>query len=92
MAVDTSNKTVSFKPDIRDVKQGLLVITGSLTNMQTYFTIICGVNSQYNNIVDISKNATNGWVSITDNNIIIHSTYNINESDPFALIRMRLFA
>lgn len=92
MAVDTSNKTVSFKPDIRNVKQGLLVITGSLTNMQTYFTVICGVNSQYNDIVDISKIATNGWVEITDNNIIIHSNYNVNESNPFVLIRMRLFA
>ena len=92
LAVDTSNKTVSFKPDIRNIKQGLLVITGSLTGMQTHFTVICGVNSQYNDIINISKDATNGRVSITDNNIIIHSTYNVDGSNPFAVIRMRLFA
>lgn len=91
LAVDTSNKTVSFKPDIRNVKQGLLVITGSLTNMQTHFTVICGVNSEYNDIVGISKTATNGWVDITGNNIIIHSNFNVNESNPFVVIRMRLF-
>ena len=91
MVVDTSNKTVSFKPDIRNLKQGLLVITGSLTNMQTHFTVVCGVNSQYNDIADIFKAATNGWISITDNNIIIHSNFNVNESNPFVTIRMRLF-
>lgn len=91
LAVDTSNKTVSFKPDIRNIKQGLLVITGALTGMQTYFTVICGVNSQFNDIADIFKVATNGWVSITDNNIIIHSNYNIDGSNPFVTIRMRLF-
>ena len=92
LAVDTSNKTVSFKPDIRDIKQGLLVITGSLTDMQTYFTVICGVNSQYNEVADIYKAATNGWVSITDKNIIIHSVYDFDESNPFVVIKMRLFA
>ena len=91
MAVDTSNKTVTFKPDIKDLSQGLLIITGSLTNMQTHFTVICGVNSEYNDIVVISKIATNGWVDITDNNIIIHSNFNVNESNPFANIRLRLF-
>lgn len=92
MVVDTSNKTVSFKPDIRNIKQGLLVITGALTGVQTAFTIVCGVNSQYNEIADIFKAATNGWVSITGNNIIIHSIYDIDGSNPFVAIRMRLFA
>ena len=92
LAVDTSNKTVSFKPDIRDVKQGLLVITGALTNMQTHFTVICGVNSEYNDITDIYKDATNGWVDRTDKNIIIHSNHNVNASNPLVTIRMRLFA
>ena len=91
MAVDTSNKTVSFKPDIRNVKQGLLIITGALTEIQTSFTVICGVNSQYNENAVIYKAATNGWVDITDNNIIIHSNFNVNESNPFANIRLRLF-
>lgn len=92
LVVDTSNKTVSFKPDIQGIRQGLLVITGSLTGMQTHFTVVCGANSQYNDIADIFKAATNGWVSITDNNIIIHSNYNIDGSNPFVAIRMRLFA
>lgn len=93
LTVDTSNKTVSFKPDIRNIKQGLLVITGALIGVQTAFTIVCGVNSQYNEIADIFKAATNGWVSITDGNtIIIHSIYDVDGSNPFVTIRMRLFA
>ena len=91
MAVDTSNKTVSFEPDIRNIKQGLLVITGALTGDETSFTIVCGVNSQYNEIAYIFKAATNGWVDIADKNIIIHSIYNIDGSNTFAGIRMRLF-
>ena len=92
MVVDTSNKTVSFKPDIQGIRQGLLVITGTLTGEETSFTILCGVNSQYNENADIYKAATNGWVNISDKNIIIHSTYNIDGRIPFAVIRMRLFA
>ena len=72
--------------------QGLLIVTGALTGAQTYFTVICAVNSQYNGIADIFKDATNGWVDITDKIIIIHSIYNVDGSNPFAVIRMRLFA
>lgn len=59
--------------------------------MQTHFTLIIGANSQYNEITDIAKSATNGWLSLTDGIIYIHSTHNIDTSNPFVNIRLRLF-
>ena len=72
--------------------QGLLIVTGGLTGAQTYFTVICVVNSQYNDIVDINSYATNGTVNVSNNYINIHSTYNIDPYTPISYIRIRLFA
>ena len=72
--------------------QGLLIVTGGLTGAQTYFTVICVVNSKYNDLADINSYATNGNVTVSNNYITIHSNYNIDASNPISYIRIRLFA
>ena len=72
--------------------QGLLIVTGALSGAQTYFTVICVVNSQYNDINDINSYATNGTVTVSNKYITIHSNYNIDASNPISYIRIRLFA
>ena len=72
--------------------QGLLIVTGGLTGAETYFTVICVVNSQYNDIIDINSYATNGTVNVSNKYINIHSTYNIDPYTPISYIRIRLFA
>ena len=72
--------------------QGLLIVTGTLTGARTYFTVICAVNSQYNDLSDITRYATNGTVTVSNNYITIHSNYDIDASNPISNIRIRLFA
>ena len=72
--------------------QGLLIVTGALTGAETYFTVICVVNSQYNDINDINSYATNGTVTVSNKYINIHSTYDIDRYTPISYIRIRLFA
>ena len=72
--------------------QGLLIVTGGLTGAQTFFTVICVVNSQYNDLADIDRYATNGNVTVPENYITIHSNFNIDASNPISYIRLRLFA
>ena len=72
--------------------QGLLIVTGALTGAQTFFTVICGVNSQYNDLADIARYATNGTATVSNNYITIHANFGIDASNPISYIRIRLFA
>lgn len=70
-------KTVSIEIDFKSVLQGLLSITGKLSSAGVYFTFICCVNSEWNDVKCLYMATTNGQCEFNNKTCIIVSDQNV---------------